>query len=80
MRTESVEHFNILVDLEEEYAVHSRRLLVGVDNFQKASQDVFQCVGDIIQDHNRRSLCKKFPTKLFAKPLPTFVVEPESAE
>ncbi|KAJ7512046.1 hypothetical protein B0H11DRAFT_2268225 [Mycena galericulata] len=74
MCTESEGHFNNLVDLEEEYAGYHRKIIVGIDDWQKSAEVMSSALGQIIQHHDRRSLSKKLPTTLFA--LPSIVRNP----
>jgi len=68
MCTESEGHFNILVDLEEEYAAYHRKIILGIDDMQKSAEVMSNALGQIIQHHDRRSLSKKLPTSMFTLP------------
>ncbi|KAJ7096705.1 hypothetical protein B0H15DRAFT_962872 [Mycena belliarum] len=68
MCAESEGHFNTLVDIEEEYAGYHRKIMLGIDDMHKSSEVMANALGQIIQHHDRRSLSKKLPTKLFTLP------------
>ncbi|KAJ7484745.1 hypothetical protein FB451DRAFT_1393268 [Mycena latifolia] len=74
MCTESEGHFNTLVDLEEDYAGYHRKIILSLDDMHKSSEVMANALGQIIQHHDRRSLSKKLPTKLFT--LPSIVRNP----
>ncbi|KAF7349256.1 hypothetical protein MSAN_01715100 [Mycena sanguinolenta] len=68
MCAESESHFNVLVDLEEEYAAFHRKIISGMDNMQKNAELFSDTLGDVVQHHDRRSLSKKMPASLFTLP------------
>ncbi|KAJ7207111.1 hypothetical protein GGX14DRAFT_698269 [Mycena pura] len=76
MCLESEAHFNILVDLEEEYAAYHRKIILGIDDMQKSAEVMFNSLGQIIQHHDRHTLSKKLPVTLFT--LPSVVRSPFS--
>ncbi|KAF6764908.1 hypothetical protein DFP72DRAFT_325449 [Ephemerocybe angulata] len=60
--------FNELVDLEEEYATHRRKIMNSIDTFGKTANQAAGTVKQITQDHSRYGLSKKLPPKVFSKP------------
>lgn len=77
--TLSIAHFNTLVDLEEEYASHRRRIIDGFEELARASQDISHSLTETIQEHNRNSLSRKFSNTLFASSLPAVLLNPKLA-
>ena len=71
----SVVRFNALVDLEEEYAAYRRKVVDGFEDLQKINQEISQHLRQIIQDHDRHTLSKKFPITL-SSPLPSILLNP----
>jgi hypothetical protein len=66
-----------LIDLEEEYASHQRGIIDGFDELAKASQDISHSLTETIQEHNRNSLSRKLPNKLFASSLSAVLLNPK---
>ncbi|KAJ8517544.1 hypothetical protein ONZ45_g5281 [Pleurotus djamor] len=68
MRIESVIHFNNVVGLEEEYCASRLNITARLEEVRKAGDRVEGRVREIIREHDRQSLTKKFPASLFARP------------
>ncbi|CAK5272905.1 unnamed protein product [Mycena citricolor] len=68
MCAESEKHFNTLVDLEEQYASHHRKIISGLDDLQQNSETMADALTQIVQRHDRQSLSKKLADKLFSLP------------
>ncbi|KAF9500387.1 hypothetical protein BDN71DRAFT_1585915 [Pleurotus eryngii] len=67
MRIERVIHFNNIVGLEEEYSEYRRQLTDGLGEVKRGYETMDQQLGQILRDHDKFSLSKKFPTSLFAR-------------
>jgi len=65
MCAESAEHFNALVDLENEYGTCSRNLVNGIEDVSRTNGHVRQQVQQAIHSIDRRGLHKKLPNSLF---------------
>ncbi|KAF8892601.1 hypothetical protein BD779DRAFT_1784199 [Infundibulicybe gibba] len=78
MRSESVDHFNTLIDLELEYASYHRKIIDGLEEFIKTTDDNSNNINDLIKNHDRHSLSKRFPTSLFPTSLPAILSKPDS--
>ncbi|KAF7300649.1 hypothetical protein HMN09_00950400 [Mycena chlorophos] len=62
-------HFNVLVDIEDEYATFHRKVIAGMVETEQVSEVMLKaCVG-VLQQHDRHTLAKKLPTGgIFAVP------------
>ncbi|KAJ2933987.1 hypothetical protein H1R20_g3110, partial [Candolleomyces eurysporus] len=69
------EHFNALVDIEEEYATHRRKIMTAIDSFRKSADQAGQAIKQITQSHGRHGLSKRFSPTLFTKPVPTVTLD-----
>ncbi|RXW21026.1 hypothetical protein EST38_g4835 [Candolleomyces aberdarensis] len=69
------EHFNALVDIEEEYATHRRKIMTAIDSFRKSADQAGQAIKQITQNHGRHGLSKRFSPTLFTKPVPTATLD-----
>ncbi|KAF4603884.1 hypothetical protein EYR38_004300 [Pleurotus pulmonarius] len=67
MRIERVIHFNNIVGLEEEYSEYRRKLTDGLSEVKRGCEAMDQQLGQILRDHDKFSLSKKFPTSLFVR-------------
>ncbi|KAG5219744.1 hypothetical protein IMY05_C4777000600 [Salix suchowensis] len=65
--TKEVIHFNNIVGLEEEYSEYRRQLTDGLGEVKRGYETMDQQLGQILRDHDKFSLSKKFPTSLFAR-------------
>jgi len=74
----SIDCFNALVDLEEEYANYRRNVIDGFGDLSKATQDICRYLAETIQDGNRTSLSRKFSNAFFTLPLPAILSTPGS--
>nr|GAT48505.1 predicted protein [Mycena chlorophos] len=55
-------HFNVLVDIEDEYATFHRKVIAGMVETEQVSEIMLKaCVG-VLQQHDRHTLAKKLPT------------------
>lgn len=63
----STAHLANMVELEEEYALKCGNILNGFDDIREGSKNLASCVKNIVKEHNKQSLSKKFPLKLFDK-------------
>ncbi|KAF7323918.1 hypothetical protein MKEN_00613200 [Mycena kentingensis (nom. inval.)] len=61
-------HFNILVDIEDEYATYHRKIIAGFQDMQQTTAIMSKALGQVIQQHDRRTLAKKIPPTLFSLP------------
>ena len=66
----SASHFNRLVDLEEEYATRSRKLVDAYEENIGINQEICQYIRQKIEEHDRTSLVKKMPKMLTSRRLP----------
>ncbi|KAF7440755.1 hypothetical protein PC9H_001103 [Pleurotus ostreatus] len=67
LRSPRVIHFNNIVGLEEEYSEYRRQLTDGLSEVKRGYETMDQQLGQILRDHDKFSLSKKFPTSLFAR-------------
>ncbi|EPQ57285.1 hypothetical protein GLOTRDRAFT_137644 [Gloeophyllum trabeum ATCC 11539] len=70
MRNQSVLHFNHLIDLESEYASYARKMNGKWEEMLKVDTEINAQLRRAIQDHDRKSLVKKMPKRLFVDPMP----------
>ncbi|KAF8877620.1 hypothetical protein BD779DRAFT_1556937, partial [Infundibulicybe gibba] len=75
----SVDRFNTLIDLELEYASYHRKIIDGLEEFIKTTDDNSNKINDIIKNHDRHSLSKRFPASLFPTSLPAILSKPDSS-
>ncbi|KAF7323907.1 hypothetical protein MKEN_00612100 [Mycena kentingensis (nom. inval.)] len=61
-------HFNVLVDIEDEYATYHRKIIAGFQDMQQTTAIMSKALGQVIQQHDRRTLAKKIPPTLFSLP------------
>lgn len=61
-------YFNSFIDLETEYASSRRGMVDDFDDTLKANKDITRQITQIVQEHDRHSLSKKFPKSLLAFP------------
>lgn len=73
----SIDSFNALVDLEEEYADHRRNVIDGFSDLSKNTQEICRYLAETMQEGNRNSLSRKFSSAFFAYPLPVFISNPK---
>ncbi|KAF8874635.1 hypothetical protein CPB84DRAFT_1853541 [Gymnopilus junonius] len=71
----SASHFNDMIDLEADYISQREKITRGLHNYLKSTDQVSVCFKDIINQHNNRSLSRKFPAKLFDK-VPAIIKDP----
>ncbi|KAL7281904.1 hypothetical protein ACG7TL_003370 [Trametes sanguinea] len=64
LRAQSVEHFNMLVDLEAEYATAGRGLIQGSEDWIKINGELARGVKQVVEQHDRVALSKKMPSSL----------------
>ncbi|KAF5386638.1 hypothetical protein D9615_001833 [Tricholomella constricta] len=78
MYNESLHHFyDDFISLESAYAAHHRDINAGLENASKVDQELSDLLAGTIQEHNRKSLSRKFPNTLFTSPLPTIISTPK---
>jgi hypothetical protein len=46
--------------------------MTGIDTLRESTTQLAGALKQVLQHHNRNSLAKKFPSKLFSKPPPRF--------
>jgi hypothetical protein len=73
----SIEHFNSLVDIEEEYADYRRNVIDGFGDLNKTTQEICRYLVETVQDSNRNSLSSKFSNTFFTLPLPAIISNPK---
>lgn len=73
----SIDCFNALVDLEEEYADYRRHVVDGFGDLSKTTQEICRYLAETIQESNRNGLSRKFSTSFFTLPLPTIISNPK---
>lgn len=61
MRAKSIEHYDQLVDLANEYAMHRLGITDALSSLLDAELDVIDGIGGIIHYHDRLSLSSRFP-------------------
>jgi hypothetical protein len=73
----SIEHFNLLVDMEEEYADYRRNVIDGLGDLSKTTQEICRYIAETIQDSNRNSFSRKVSNAFFTLPLPAIISNPK---
>ncbi|KAJ3009534.1 hypothetical protein NUW54_g2748 [Trametes sanguinea] len=68
MRAQRVKHFNMLVDLEAEYATAGRGLIQESEDWAKVNAELARGVKQVVEQHDRAALSKKMPTSLIVLP------------
>ncbi|KAI9059054.1 hypothetical protein FKP32DRAFT_1596702 [Trametes sanguinea] len=68
MQGQRVEHFNMLVDLEAEYATAGRGLIQESEDWAKVNAELARGVKQVVEKHDRAALSKKMPTSLIVLP------------
>jgi hypothetical protein len=72
---DSVEHYNKLVELKRDYAVHRRKIIKSYEDSHKISQNGVAKLKYVIQAHDRKSASKRFPASLIPG-LPAILTKP----
>lgn len=70
----SITRYNLLIDLEAEYATFGRNVAYGLEDLVLVNRKMEQEIKKIILDHNRGGITKKAPTSLFSAPLPASIL------
>jgi len=77
MHAASIDCFNALVDLEEEYADYRRNVVDGFGDLGKTSQEITRYLTETISENNRNGLSRKFSNVFFTLPLPAIISNPK---
>lgn len=64
----SVTHFNLFVDIHHEYASYRRGIVEGLEDILNINEEITKQLTQTMENHDRRSLSKKFPKSLLAMP------------
>ncbi|KAL1748139.1 hypothetical protein HDZ31DRAFT_30504 [Schizophyllum fasciatum] len=64
MNRESLEHYETVFSLQEEYANHCRNIVDAWAALHQAGRDLTKSIVEVVQRHDRGSLVMKFPTSL----------------
>ena len=60
----SITHFNMLVDLEAEYATIGRNVIQGTEDFVKLNEQARVTLVAAVEKHDRSMLSKQMPATL----------------
>lgn len=66
-------HVDGLMDLETEYRAACAKIVEGVHDYHKATEQANQALKNVLSERASRSLCKRFPTKLVPRIPATFL-------
>lgn len=69
----SIDRYNVLIELEAEYAKIGRNLTYGYDDLRNANNKINTGLKKVILDHARAIIPKKAPGSLFTAPLPASI-------